>query len=83
MNDRYALEARKLGVKVTQQATHIEHMQGELDVAKHAFKQAMEKIKTLEVHKRELEDFVKFANSYYPGSVQQYHAIKALEGEKQ
>lgn len=80
--NNHQLEARAAKALANRQAHHIEFLQGELDASKHAFKQAMEKIKSLERHKKDLEDFVKFANIYYPGSVQQYHAIKALEGEK-
>lgn len=80
--NNHQLEARVAKALANKHAHHIEFLQGELDASKHAFNQAMQKIKMLEAHKRDLERFVSFASEYYPGCVAQYHAIKALEGEK-
>jgi hypothetical protein len=79
MNDRYALEARKLGVKVTQQATYIETLDEQIENLKKSVRKANEIIDKYRHEKLELERFVKFANDYYPGSIEQYQAIKKLE----
>lgn len=79
MNDRYALEARKLGVKVTQQATHIEMLDEQIENLRKSIRKANEIIEEYRQDKFKLEDFVKFANDYYPGCIEQYHAIKKLE----
>jgi hypothetical protein len=79
MNDRYALEARKLGVKVTQQATHIEMLDAQVEDLKRAVRRANELIEQYRQEKFKLEDFVNFAAAAYPGCVAQYHAIKKLE----
>ena len=81
MNDRYALEARKLGVKVTQQATHIEMLVEQMESLRMSVRKANEMLDTLRHDKSKLEDFVRFAAEYYPGCIQQFHAIKKLEGE--
>lgn len=79
MNDRYALEARKLGVKVTQQATHIDIQAAQIEDLKRAVRQCNEIIDEMRHAKHELEKFIRFAKEYYPGSIEQYHAIKKLE----
>ncbi len=79
MNDRYALEARKLGVKVTQQATHIDIQNAQIEDLKRTVRKCNEIIDKYRHEKLELERFVKFANDYYPGSIEQYQAIKKLE----
>lgn len=79
MNDRYALEARKLGVKVTQQATHIEVLGEQVENLKKSVRKANEIIDEYKQQKLKLEDFVNFAAAAYPGCIEQYQAIKKLE----
>lgn len=81
MNDRYALEARKLGVKVTQQATHIDIQDEQIENLKKSVRIANEAIDQYKQEKLKLEDFVNFAAAAYPGCIEQYHAIKKLEGK--
>ena len=79
MNDRYAIEARKLGVKVTKQAAHIDMLNGRIQELQKSIRKANELIEKYRSEKLKLEDFVKFANEYYPGCVEQYNALKKLE----
>jgi uncharacterized coiled-coil DUF342 family protein len=79
MNDRYAIEARKLGVKVTKQAAHIDMLDGRIQELQKSIRKANELIEKYRSEKLKLEDFVNFAAAAYPGCVAQYHAIKKLE----
>jgi hypothetical protein len=79
VKDRYAVEVRKLSVKVREQDTHIDILHAQVDDLKRAIHRANELLNVKNRDILKLEDFVKFANEYYPGSVGQYHAIKKLE----
>ena len=79
MKDRYALEARKLSVKVSQQATHIDILDEQVHSLRLALKAAQTAHDELVTKVWKLEDFVKFASEYYPGCIAQYHVINKLE----
>lgn len=80
MNDRYALEARKLAVKVTQQAEHIDMLDSQIDDLKRSIRRAYELIEYKNDEIRRLEKFRLFAQGYYPGCIDVFHALERLEG---
>jgi exonuclease VII small subunit len=82
MKDRYAVEVRKLSVKVRQQDAHIDILNERIEKLQNGLRLSNEIMDNLRAARRKLEEFVKFANEYYPGSVDQFHAIKKLEGDK-
>jgi len=82
MKDRYAVEVRKLSVKVREQDAHIDILNERIQELQNSVRLANQIADDLRSARRKLEDFVKFAEDYYPGSVAQFHAIKKLEGDK-
>lgn len=81
MKDRYAVEVRKLSVKVREQDAHIDILNERIQELQKSVRLAHQIVDDLRLVRRRLEGFVKFANEYYPGSVEQFHAIKKLEGD--
>jgi len=82
MKDRYAVEARKLSVKVREQDSHIDVLNERVQELQKGLRLANEMMDNLRTARRKLEDFVRFAEEYYPGCVNQYHVIRTLEGDK-
>lgn len=81
-DSRYALECRKLAVKVTQQTTHIEMLDERIRDLQKSIRKANEVIDDMWHIRHKLERFVRFAEEFYPGCVEQYNAINKLEGDK-
>lgn len=80
MNDRYALEARKLAVKVTQQAAHIDMLDSQIEDLKRSIRRANEIIEDKNAEIRRFEKFRLFAKGYYPGCIDVFRALERLEG---
>jgi len=78
----HQLEARAAKAKVDSLNKHIDMLNEHIDNLKRTVRMTNELVDSLRGAKHHLEHFVAFANEYYPGSIEQYKAIKALEGEK-
>jgi hypothetical protein len=82
MKDRYAVEVRKLSLKVRDQDAHIDILNARVADLKKTVRHCNETVERKNANILKLEDFVGFAMEYYPGCVEQYYAIKKLEGTK-
>jgi hypothetical protein len=81
--NNHQLEARAAKAKVDRLTKHVEILEEELSSIKGALRKTIENTNRLAADKSELERFVAFANQYYPGSIEQYKAIKRLEGAEE
>ena len=78
--NNHQLEARAAKAKVDSLNKHIEVLQEHIDNLQRTVRKTNELVDSLRGAKQQLELFVAFANKYYPGSIEQFKAIKALEG---
>ena len=77
----HQLEARAAKAKADSYSKHIDMLNERIDNLKRTVRMTNEVAEQLRTQKLQLEDFVRFAEEYYPGCVAQYNAIKKLEGE--
>ncbi len=78
--NNHQLEARAAKAKVDSLNKHIEVLQEHIANLQKTVRATNELVDSLRGAKQQLELFVAFANQYYPGSIEQFKAIKALEG---
>ena len=85
--NNHQLEARAAKAKVVERDKHIAVLQEHIAVLQEhianlqrTIRKTNELVDSLRGAKQQLELFVAFANKYYPGSIEQFKAIKALEG---
>lgn len=78
--NNHQLEARAAKAKVDSLNNHIEVLQEHIANLQKTVRATNELVDSLRGAKQQLELFVAFANQYYPGSIEQFKAIKALEG---
>ncbi len=78
--NNHQLEARAAKAKVDSLNKHIEVLQEHIANLQKTVRATNELVDSLRGAKQQLELFVAFANKYYPGSIEQFKAIKALEG---
>lgn len=78
--NNHQLEARAAKAKVDSLNNHIEVLQEHIANLQKTVRATNELVDSLRGAKQQLELFVAFANKYYPGSIEQFKAIKALEG---
>lgn len=78
--NNHQLEARAAKAKVDSLNKHIEVLQEHIANLQRTVRKTNELVDSLRGAKHQLEQFVAFANHYYPGSIEQFKAIKALEG---
>lgn len=78
--NNHQLEARAAKAMVVERDKHIAVLQEHIANLQRTIRKTNELVDSLRGAKQQLELFVAFANKYYPGSIEQFKAIKALEG---
>lgn len=79
--NNHALEARALREKIKQQNDYIDRMDERVQSLQHALNSSQIAEDQLAVQMQDYKQFVQFANHYYPGCIEQFKAIRKLEGE--